>query len=70
MTNAYILNPKAYARIPEEYLKDISKTDYETVQKARAEAKKKAAETWKKAQKEKRDQRKKAPAATSGAEKK
>lgn len=66
----YNLNPKAYARIPEEYLKDISKTDYETVQKARAEAKKKAAETWKKAQKEKRDQKKKAPAATSGAEKK
>lgn len=55
----YAISPKAYARIPENYLKDISKTDYETVQKAKAEAKKKAAEAWKKEQKEKQEQAKK-----------
>ena len=49
----YRLQPKAVSRIPDEYLQAISQKEYEKRQKDKAEARKKYAEEWKKAHKDK-----------------
>ncbi len=49
----YRLQPKAATRIPDAYLQDIAPKEYEKRQKDKAEARKKYAEEWKKAHKDK-----------------
>ena len=49
----YRLQPKAVSRIPDEYLQDIAPKEYEKRQKDKDEARKKYAEEWKKAHKDK-----------------
>ena len=49
----YDLAPKAAARIPDEYLKEIDADAYDKVRKARADAEKEAAEARKKQKEEK-----------------
>ena len=49
----YRLQPKAATRIPDAYLQDIAPKEYEKRQKDKAEVRKKYAEEWKKAHKDK-----------------
>ncbi len=58
-TELYRLQPRAFRRIPEEYLKDIpaAADDYKTYEKEKAAAKKKREEALKKEMKEQQDQK-------------
>ena len=47
----YAREPKAVGQIPEEYLKDVSKKDYDDLMKQKEKAKKQAIEDYKKAHK-------------------
>lgn len=50
----YRLRPKAFRVIPEEYLQSVSEKDYKTVQKEKADAKKKYEQQWNKEHKDKK----------------
>ena len=50
----YRLQPKAFRVIPEEYLQSVSEKDYKTVQKEKADAKKKYEQQWNKEHKDKK----------------
>jgi predicted Zn-dependent protease len=50
----YRLRPKAFRVIPEEYLQSVSEKDYKTLQKEKADAKKKYEQQWNKEHKDKK----------------
>ena len=48
----YALEPKSVNQIPEEYLKDVSKKDYDALMKQKEQARKQAMEDYKKSHKD------------------